>query len=168
MPGSKTLKTLVVVLVAGLLVSSTFAGYYLLQYQQAQSDADHYLTELDQVHSSTLLTTSILLDFGNGTRVWYNGTVVQPGWNLYLATVDVTKGNMNATWYPSYGEHLVTGIEGVQNTANEAWFIWTYNSTSAWQVSDSGADQIQTFSGTVFAWSYCGVSPSYAPTCARP
>lgn len=168
MSGSKILTTVIVILIAGLLLSSTLAGYYLLQYQQAQNDANHYLAELDQSRSSLPLTTNILLDFGNGTHVWYNDTVVQPGWNLYLATVDVTRGNMNATWYPSYGEHLVTAIDGVQDTANETWFIWTYNSTMSWQVSASGADQLQTFSGTVFAWSYCGLTPSYAPTCAKP
>jgi hypothetical protein len=168
LPSSRTLTTAIVVLIAAVLVSSTFAGYYLLQYQQAQGNSNLYLSELKQASSSKPITTDILLDYGNGTRIWYNGTVVQPGWNLYLATTVVTKGDMNTTWYPSYGEHLVTGIGRVLNNANESWFIWSYNLTSHWQVADNGADQLPTYTGSVYAWSYCGVTPSYAPTCSQP
>ena len=165
MPNSRTLTTIIVVLLAGLLVSATLAGYYLLQYQQAQNNENHYLAELKQ---DTPLTSDILLDFGNGTSNWYNDTVVQPGWNAYLLTVDVTHGNMNATWYPAYGEHLIDGIDGVQGNQSDAWFLWTYNTTSSWQLAQAGADQIPAYSGSVFGWSYCEISPTYAPACDQP
>lgn len=168
MTNSRTLISVIVVLLAALLVSSTFAGYYLLKYEQAQDDSNLYLTELKSASSSTPITMNLMLDFGNGTHIWYNGTVVQPGWNVYLATVDVTKGNMNSTWYPSYGEHIVTAIDGVVDAQNESWFIWSYNSSSSWQVAQTGADLLPASAGSVYAWSYCGVSPSYAPTCSRP
>ena len=160
--------TIIVVLVAALLVSSTFAGYYLLKYQQAQDQSGLYLNELKSATSSAPIATNMLLDFGNGTRVWYNGTVVQPGWNVYLVTVVVTHGNLNSTWYPSYGEHLVSAIYGVENNQNESWFLWSYNSTASWQVAQEGADQLPASSGSVYAWAYCGLTPSYDPTCARP
>lgn len=159
---------MIVILVAALLVSATFAGYFLLQYEQAQNNSNHYLTELKQASGATPLTTDILLNLGNGTRTWYNGTVVQPGWNLYLATVDVTRGNMNATWDAQYGEHIINGIDGIQNTQNASWWIWSYNSTSSWQLAQTGADEIPAFSGSVYAWSFCGTTPSFAPTCAHP
>jgi hypothetical protein len=166
MPSSRILTTIIVVLVAALLVSSTFAGYYLLRYQQAQSNSNLYLSELKE--ASPTLTTNILLNFGNGTSTWYNGTVVQPGWNVYLATVDITRGNMNTTWYPQYSEHLVTGLDGIQNSAGESWFLWTYNSTASWQSAEIGADQLPASSGSVYAWSYCGLTSTYAPTCSHP
>jgi hypothetical protein len=195
LPNSKILTTVIVVLIAALVISSTVAGYYLLQYQQAQNNANLYLSELKTATTTTTsiqtttvvtggqtktitstvtgtagfsATTNILLNFENGTRTWYNNTAVQPGWNLYLATVLITRGDMNATYYPQYQEHLVTGLDGVQNSANESWFIWTWNSTASWQVAQVGADQIPTPTGSVFAWTFCGTNSDYAPTCSEP
>ena len=157
----------VVVLVAALLLASTVAAFYAFQYGQAENSAGVYLRELQQSKGS-VLTTNILLDFGNGTQRWYNGTEVQPGWNVYLATLVVTRGNLNATWDPQFGEHLIEGLDGLQNTQSRSWFVWTYNSTSLWQVAQEGADELQASSGSVYAWSYCGVSPSYTPLCSAP
>jgi hypothetical protein len=165
MANPRTLTTIIIILIAALLISTTFAGYYLLQYQQAQTNSNLYLKELKQ---SAPLTTDILLDFGNGTSTWYNGTVVQPGWNVYLATVEITHGNMNTTWYPQYGEHLINGIDGVQGNQSDSWFLWSYNTTSSWQLAQTGADQIPAPSGSVFGWSYCETSPTYAPACDQP
>lgn len=163
----RTLTTVIVVLIAALLVSSLFAGYFFLRYQQAENSSNLYLSELKATNSA-VISTNILVDFGNGSRTWYNNTAVQPGWNVYLATVVITHGNMNATWYPAYGEHLVTALDGVQNTQSESWFLWTYNSTSSWQVAQVGADQLPASAGSIYAWSYCGDTSSYTPTCAKP
>jgi hypothetical protein len=167
---SGALRLIVVVLVAGILASSTVAAFYAFQYGQAQNSASVYLKELQQSSGGKdgVLTTDILLDFGNGTQRWYNGTEVQPGWNVYLATLVVTDGNLNATWYPQFGEHLIEGLDGVQNTQSDSWFLWTYNSTSLWQVTQEGADELPASSGSVYAWSYCGVTASFAPACTGP
>lgn len=115
--------------------------------------------------SSSLYTADILVDFGNGTSVWYNGTRVQPGWNMYTETVVLTRGDLRAEWYPSYGEHLVSGIDGVNASQTLGWFLWTYNSTASWQVPQLGADDLPIYNGSVFAWTYCGYSLSGAPEC---
>ncbi|MDG6954751.1 MAG: hypothetical protein JRN33_07220 [Nitrososphaerota archaeon] len=113
----------------------------------------------------SLYSVNVLVDFGNGTRHWYNGTQVQPGWNMYVTTVLISKGNLQAQWYPEYQEHFVTGIDGISNSNSMYWFLWTYNRTASWQVSQVGADALSAYNGSVFAWTYCGVTPSYAPTC---
>ena len=106
----------------------------------------------------------LLVDFGNGTRRWYNDTSVQPGWNCYVVTLVLLDGNVQATWYPQYGEHLVTGIDGVPQTASWSWFVWEF-SDGAWSVSQTGADQIGVINGTVVAWTLCGYDAYYNPTC---
>jgi hypothetical protein len=114
-------------------------------------------------------SVDILIAFGNGTRRWHNGTAVQPGWNAYVATLVVAGGDVKATWYPSYGEHLVTGIEGVVNnpSEDEGWFLWTLNPTGGWKTASVGADQIPMFNGTTLAWTYCSFDPNtYAPLCS--
>lgn len=107
----------------------------------------------------------ILVDFGNGTRRWYNDSYAQPGWNGYVATVVLLKGNVQAVWYPQYGEHLVTGIGGVPQGASKSWFVWLFNGT-AWESSSTGVDQLRMVNGTVLAWTLCGYDASYNPTCA--
>jgi hypothetical protein len=106
--------------------------------------------------SARVYSSDILVNFGNGTRHWYNNTQVQPGWSLYTATVVLTGGNMQATWYPAFGEHLVSSIFGVAGTKTSYWIIWSYNSTALWQKAQVGADLIPVNNGSVLAWTYCG------------
>jgi hypothetical protein len=115
--------------------------------------------------SSSLYAANILIDFGNGTRHWYNNTQVQPGWNVYVETVVLSRGNLQAQWYPQYQEHFISGIDGVSNSKTMFWFLWTHNETASWQTAQVGADQLPVYNGSVFAWTYCGETASYAPTC---
>lgn len=114
---------------------------------------------------NSVYSVNVLFDFGNGTMQWYNDTQVQPGWNMYVTTVLISKGNLQAQWYPEYQEHFVSGIDGISNSKSMYWFLWTYNSTASWQVAQVGADALPAYNGSVFAWTYCGVTASYAPTC---
>jgi hypothetical protein len=116
--------------------------------------------------SKSLLHDSVYFDFGNGTREWYNGTAINAGWNLYIETVVLLKGQVIGTWYPSYGEHFITGLGGVSNSASEYWFLWTYSNTTSWQVAQVGADDILATSGSVYAWTYCGAAANFSPTCS--
>ena len=162
---TRTFYTIIVILVAAMLVSSTFAAFYAFQYDRAQSSADTYLSELRGVQPTQI--TNILLDFGNGTLVWLNDTQVPTGSNAYVATVVATHGTVNATWYPPpYSEHLVTGIDNVQNSQQHSWFIWTHNGTSSWQVPQVGADDLAASNGSIFAWTYCEYDPTtFTPSC---
>lgn len=162
--GSKALYTVIVILLAGLLISSTVAVYYLFQYDTAQNNANTYLAQLKKVQPTQ--TTSLLFDFGNGTSRWYNATQVQTGSNVYNATLVAVHGNVNATWYPGYGEHFINGMDGIQNSATESWFLWTYASKSGWSVAPVGPDLLIASDGSIFAWTFCNFnSTTYAPNC---
>jgi len=136
-------------------------------YQQASTQLaqlwDRYLAL--KPASSSLYSADILVDFGNGTRVWHNATQVQPGWNMYTETVLLTGGNMQAIWYPSYQEHLITSIDGIADTQTMSWFLWTYNRTSSWQAAQVGADDLPVYNGSTLAYTYCAQTPSYTPEC---
>ncbi|MGD0396878.1 MAG: hypothetical protein ABSB26_08245 [Nitrososphaerales archaeon] len=142
----------------------------LPMYQQAS-------TELSQLWSrylglkpapSSLYATDILIDFGNGTLHWYNNTEVQPGWNMYTAIVVLSHGDLQAQLYHllSENEHFVSGIDGVSNSKTRFWFLWTYNETASWRTAQVGADDLPVYNGSVFAWTYCGETASYTPTCS--
>jgi len=210
----KTAYGIIAVLLAGLVLTSSFGIYYYSRFGQESQVETHYASDLSDANaqynqlasrydsalalynqtlallagtvgavntslpiyaqassqlsglwssylklkpqSAKVYSADILLNFGNGTRHWYNNTQVQPGWNLYTATVVLTGGNMQAAWYPSFGEHLVNSIEGVSGTATTYWLIWSYNSTACWQQSDLGADLLPVYNGSVFARALCG------------
>lgn len=225
MPSRGVFYGVVVVLVALLLVSATVAVIYYGQYQQASSQNQQYVGELNTALSSyrslsgsfnsslsgynqTLallanavanLNTStpayhdassalaslwssyqelasvdgkralvyevhLLLDFGNGTRRWFNDSTAQPGWNGYVVTLVLLKGDVQAVWYPQYGEHLVTGVDGVAQTSSQSWFLWEFSGGS-WVASQTGADQMRVNNGTAIAWTLCSYDANYNPTC---
>ncbi len=141
-------------MVALVLIASGVAGYYYFQFNQAESQNQTYVQQLRQLGVG--YSSHILIDFGNGTRIWYNDTKFQPGWNLYVATQVITNGHINATYYPQYAAHFVTAIYNVANTKSEYWLLWTHNATASWQMAQVGADQLQVYNGSVYAWTYCG------------
>jgi hypothetical protein len=136
-------------------------------YQQASSQLSQLWSKYLSLKpaSSSVYAADILVDFGNGTRLWHNDTRVQPGWNMYVETVVLSHGDLQAQWYPDYQEHLVTGIDGISNSQTMSWFLWTYNETASWQTAQVGADLLPIYNGSVFAWTFCGETASYAPEC---
>jgi hypothetical protein len=141
-------------------------------YAQASTElAALWKTYLDlRPEKTSLYSAGVVIDFENGTKTWYNNTSVQPGWNLYVLTVVLTSGRVDSQWYPQYGEHFVTGVEGVTNNPalNRAWFFWDLNA-SKWQNPPVGADDLNVYNGSYFAWTYCSYDPStFAPKCAPP
>ncbi len=157
--GYNTTLSLLANVVANLNTSS-------LSYQRASSALatlwSRYLT-LAQDRRSTY-ETSMLIDFGNGTRRWTNNTAVQPGWNAYVATLVLLDGKVQATWYPQYQEHFVESIDGVASGQSNSWFVWTF-SQGTWKVSQTGADDVLVHNGTVFAWTLCGYDSGFNPAC---
>src|SRR5208337_144417 len=110
-------------------------------------------------------SASMLLEFGNGTTRSFTGEMMQPGWNAYMATLIILNGSVQATWYPVFQEHYVTAIEGISGGRTTAWFVWSLNGTR-WQEAPTGADAIQVYNGTTFAWTLCSYDQSGKPECS--
>ena len=154
-----TLQGFIVILIFGILLLSVTATYYYSRYNQSEAENATYAQQLRQL--GVKYVSNILFDFGNGTRTWFNNTKIQPGWNLYVATEVITDGHINATFYPEWSSHLITAIYNIGNAGNNYWGIWTYTSTnSSWQMAQVGADELQVYNGSVFAWTY---GPNTAP-----
>jgi hypothetical protein len=151
---NKTLYGIIAILIAIVVIVSSVAVLYYYQYNQAESSNQTYVQQLRKLNVKYL--SDILIDYGNGTRAWYNDTKVEPGWNLYVTMQLITNGKMNATYYPVYSSHFVTSIFNVANTKTEYWLIWTSNATSSWQMAQVGPDQLLMYNGSEYAWTYCG------------
>lgn len=222
---TRTLHTVVALLVAGLLLTSVGATYYFYQNQESSASNQHYANELgtaiteykrlsdsfnaslaDYNRTLSLLASAIsdlntsspayrqatlalsslwssyqalasadgrkaitfsvhmLVDYGNGTSRWYNDSGAQPGWNGYVVTLVLLNGDVKSTWYPQYGEHLISGLGGRNQTSTESWFLWVF-SDGSWAPSQTGVDQISVDNGTVIAWTLCSYDANYNPSC---
>jgi len=151
------------------LLSTTIAVFNTSLPIYKQSSLE--LTSLWQTYqsmspvSSLLLRNNVFFDFGNGTQRWFNDTAIDAGWNLYIETVVLNNGHVDAQWYPQYGEHLVNGIAGISNSATKYWFLWSYNKTAGWQPSQVGADGILVTSASVYGWTFCTADSNFKPIC---
>lgn len=110
-------------------------------------------------------SASMFLEFGNGTRKSFPDKTIQPGWNAYIATLVLLNGSVQATWYPKYQEHYVTAIDGVPSGRTTAWFVWSLNGAN-WELASTGADALQVYNGTTFAWTLCNYGQSFKPLCS--
>lgn len=109
-------------------------------------------------------SVDMLVDYGDGSRHWYNDSTAQPGWNAYVLTLVLLGGNMQADWYPQYGEHFVTGVDGVPSTGSQSWFVWEFSGGS-WTPAATGADYLEVHNGTIIAWTLCGYDANFNPAC---
>ena len=99
---------------------------------------------------------NMLIDYGNGTLVWFNGTVVPSSWNFYNVTVSDTRGNIAAIFFASFGSHFVYQISGVGCPASNpfcdsSWGLWTLQG-SCWTLASSGVDQILVSHDATVGW----------------
>ncbi len=152
---------LVLGLTSGLILTTIIAGYYFWLYEQTTNAYQDLLHILRGVKYSA----SVLFDFGNGTRVWFNNTRVPLGWNLYNLTVNLMQGRVTAIYYPQYRAHFVTGIDGVNNTQNKFWFVWLHDNSSSWYTSPVGADDVTIHNESLYAWTFCATGVFDQPQC---
>src|SRR6267143_4698447 len=123
-----------VILVAALVLSSWYgASQYLQQLYPANSTS-----------SSTSTSINVLFSYGNGSRNWFNSTLVPKGSSFYNTTVSLTNGRLEAKYYDTYHEHFVSSMNGVKNSGSSYWEIWIYCTRDrAWMSSSWGADLLK-------------------------
>jgi hypothetical protein len=137
------------VLLCGVVLASYCSVYYYqesLKYQQLYGDA---LKELRQFKTHMLV--SILIDYRNGTKEWYNDTSVPIGTTLFNATREVAK--VNYTIY-SFGA-FVNAINGKGGDPGHYWLWYNWNSTSnQWEMGMVGAGAFILHHGDIVSWVY--------------
>jgi hypothetical protein len=108
-----------------------------------------------QHNGSHGITVNTLLNFGNGTSIWFNESSVPVGWNFYNLTLYIANGNVVSTWDADFHEHYITGIDGTVSGGNSGyyWALWQFcNNDRAWLYSSLGADDITLSNNQTMAW----------------
>ena len=108
--------------------------------------------------NATLATTTVnlLVNYGNGTLTWYNGTTVPAASNFFNVTDQVLNGNVGAVFFASFGSHFVYSLNGVGCPASnifcdQAWAFWTLDGI-CWDLPFVGVDQVSVSQTTTVAW----------------
>lgn len=98
------------------VASTALGSYYYWEYNKYQKLSRHLEQELGEVS----ISANIAIDYGNGTRIWFNETILPIG----AATVfDATDKVADLE-----GTSFITAINGVRQNENEnmywMWWIW--------------------------------------------
>ncbi|MFQ6085934.1 MAG: hypothetical protein ACE5OY_06705 [Candidatus Bathyarchaeia archaeon] len=127
------------------IAASLLGGYY---YMQSQS-----LTAAVGEYERFTMRVNLCIDYGNGSRTWYNETLVPMGCNLLTATKEVA--DVESTFWPEYMASFVDSINGVANNATHYW-MWSYwdEGSGTWAHGQVGADLYPLSPGHRALWRY--------------
>ncbi len=142
-----TLSLVLLLIVVGAIASYTFYQYTILEAR--------YTSLLKEVEGLTY-RVNILIDYGDGRRVWYNNTLVPIGWSFYNATLKIAR--VKATYYPQYDSYFVDAINGVGENkppekASWYWIAWWWDKeTRTVKLFEVGSDKYLLKKDDVVAW----------------
>lgn len=106
--------------------------------------------ELDKIG----VEINLLIDFGNGTKLWFNNTILPYGSSLLNATLAKAQPVKYTTFETGA---FVDEIMGVMNTNPWYWLWWKYED-GRWVMGETGADAAKLRDGGIYAWKYCDTS----------
>ncbi len=152
----------------GMLVVMGSANLFF--YSELSVSEEKYRNIIDSLDALSY-SIDLMINYGNGTRMWHNFSRIPIGFSLYNATMLITKGNMEATYYPQLQSHLVNVINGVGkdedlDRISWSWIIWHYNEKlSKWVTYEVAADMVYPRNGDKIAWCYQDTSnyPNFDP-----
>ncbi len=155
-------------------VSWTGAHYFGPSLFRASNGPDCKTSQSssNQTLSATGEMANVLVDFGNGTRIWFN-TTVPHDWNYYNITDKITEGDMSSRWFGgTICAHFIYKILGFgcspgQIGCSGYWSLWVWNETgSCWDYSIEGVDLLNLSTVRKVAWHfyhYDGSNPFEGP-----
>lgn len=119
------------------------------QYKYTQLEKDYKL--LNDELSDYTIQVDLMIDYGNGTIEWFNGTRIQTGANLWDLTEETC--SIESTQY-EFGA-FITAINGLDADDAHYW-SWSEYTTEGWSMGMVGADQYNLHDGYIVAWIYTG------------
>lgn len=140
---------LATLLLVWAVASTVIGSYYYMQYTKYYNFYQDLTKELKDVS----ISVNIAIDYGNGTRVWHNNTILPLEATVFNATVKVA----NPEPHPTYGESFIIAINGVsQNEAeNMYWGWWIWDDTDhQWVLGPLANNEYTLRDGQSVIWYY--------------
>ena len=132
------------ILVWAISVTSLF-GYYYLRFQE--------YVDLSHEYEAVTMRVNIAIDYGNGTKTWYNNTLVPLGATLLNATETIA--DVQTTYWLQYQAVFIDAINDVPTT-NEHYWWWKYwdGEVQEWKDGEIGADSYKLRPRETVMWQY--------------
>ena len=139
-----------------LLTSTIFlAGLSFQFYGRSLESETRYSTLLTKMNG-IFYKIDFLINFGNGTKIWYNETLVPIGLDLLNLTLRITERDVEFTG-GEYGS-FVNSIKGVganSSAKSLGWLWWHYGTyREGWTLGQVGANQYILSDRDIVAWYY--------------
>ena len=157
-------KALCVVFFVWAIITTALACKYYMDVQSLNQKVYYLEQKCNSLQSSLnevykkLITVNLAIDYGNGTQVWYNGTLLPKGSTLFVATAVVAKSVKYKLG--AYGVYI-TSINGVSEKiikpGKEGYsWIWYYYDPVAkkWKWGPTAADKYVLKDGEIVMWKY--------------
>lgn len=128
------------------MIATGFAVYYYNTYKEFYEKTTKELTSIS-------MKVNILIKYGNGTKRWFNSTLLPIGASAFNATITVARVDYITG---TYGVS-VTAINGIsRNTAEKLYWMWWYwnATTTKWDFGPVACNEFILHNGDVVAWYY--------------
>jgi hypothetical protein len=126
------------------ILTSSYSVFLRNQYIEIKNENQKILRELDNFTSHV----DILIDYGNGTIIWFNKTRIIPGESLLNITQDIADVDYTESEFGAF----INSINGVEGTSNNFW-IWYYYE-DGWNMGLIGAGKKYLHEGDIVSWKY--------------
>lgn len=140
---------LAAILLAWALASTTLGVYYYTEYDKNLRLAEDLKQKLGEVSFSV----NVAVDYGNGTRTWYNATAIPVGATVYNATRRVATVEPD----PQIGPSFIIAINGVKQDESQSmywiWWIWDQIEHN-WMLGPVANNEYMLSDGQTVIWYY--------------
>lgn len=135
------------ILLVWAVIASTAAAYYYGEHVKYRA----LFEGVSGVLSEVSVRVNIALDYGNGTRAWYNNTVLPLGATLLNATLKIAGVDYTIGEYGVF----INSINNVENNMekNMYWLWWRW-SGEGWRIGEVACDRYMLRNGDTIIWAY--------------
>lgn len=131
------------------LIWAVGATVGMVYYYQTSTNQQRTIDSLNSLILTTTYKCNIAINYGNGTTVWHNNTVIPIGFSLLNATQKVASLQYETTW-----GIFVTAINGVaQDPATNRYWVYDALINGTWEPIWVGAAEYQVQNSDTIMWS---------------
>ncbi|MBH59373.1 MAG: hypothetical protein CMO19_03010 [Thaumarchaeota archaeon] len=146
-------KTLLLLLSAFAVLSFSGALYMYNEYRVLDQNYQAIQENIDNVS----INIDFIVDFGNGTIIYFNQTRVPVGFTMYDSTEFIIgEENVDSTYYSDFNAYFVNSLLGTGNNPEYAWSAWHYQQD--WELLEIGSNLFIPKDGQTIAWYYQDVN----------
>ena len=136
----------VVITITIFVILLSLIGLFVYENQLGNYSNDgNYVNEVIQIN--------FIINFGNGTSLYYNNTSVSNNASMLEITKNAVNGQMDSQYYAEFDAYFINEIFGVEGNNEFIWTAWSFGCCK-WELLDIGSNLYYPKEGQTIAWYY--------------